>query len=156
MASVSVALAAIPAMEIGDEAPTALYRLFNASGELLYVGITGDLKARLAQHAASKAWWPDVTRKTVEWHLTRSAAAVAEIAAIRGERPIHNIQGRRTDVSCDEVIELALSGMQPASLKLALLELAGITTPTALDLLGVRREHRSRVIKGRTRICPQS
>lgn len=48
-----------------------------------------------------------------------------------------------------DLIELALDKMPPTSLRLALLELAGMSTPDALDKLGVRREHRSRVISGR-------
>jgi uncharacterized protein YjiS (DUF1127 family) len=37
------------------------------------------------------------------------------------------------------------------SMKLALLEMSGMSTPEALDYLGVRRENRSRVIAGRIR-----
>lgn len=83
----------IPAMELGDETPTALYRLFDADGALLYIGISGDLKARFARHAAVKSWWPHVARKTVEWHLTRAEAAEAELKAITAEHPQHNIAG---------------------------------------------------------------
>lgn len=46
---------------------------------------------------------------------------------------------------------LALAAMPPMSLRLALLEMAGMSTPEALDKLGVRRENRSRVIAGRIR-----
>lgn len=81
-----------PAVEI-TEAPTALYRLFDGDGVLLYVGITDGVKARFAQHAATKPWWPEVARKTVEWHPTREAAAVAEAQAIRAENPARNVQG---------------------------------------------------------------
>lgn len=45
--------------------------------------------------------------------------------------------------------DLALSGMPPQSLKLALLEMDGMTTAEALAALGIRRENRSRVITGR-------
>jgi predicted GIY-YIG superfamily endonuclease len=83
----------ISAMELGDETPTALYRLYDAEGVLLYIGISGDLKARFARHAARKPWWPQVARKTVEWHLTRTGAAKTEDAAIKAERPKHNIAG---------------------------------------------------------------
>lgn len=48
-----------------------------------------------------------------------------------------------------DVTAIALSGMQPISMKLALLELAGMATPEALDKLGVRRENRPRVIARR-------
>src|ERR1700722_11972509 len=82
----------IPAMELGDETPTALYRLYDAKGNLLYVGITGNIKARFAMHAESKSWWPEVARKTVQWHLARDIAAEAEVKAIKLERPLHNIR----------------------------------------------------------------
>ena len=83
----------IPAMEIGDETPTALYRLFDASGALLYVGISDNLRTRFTDHAATKPWWPQVKRKTVQWHLAREAAAAAEKAAIRDENPAYNLAG---------------------------------------------------------------
>jgi hypothetical protein len=41
---------------------------------------------------------------------------------------------------------LAMTKMPPTSLRLAMLEMAGVSTRDALDMLGVRREHRSRVI----------
>lgn len=56
----------------------------------------------------------------------------------------------REPVRHEDLIALALCSVPPMSLRLALLELAGISTAEALDLLGVRRENRSRVIAGRT------
>lgn len=138
-----------PAMELGDEAPTALYRLFNARGRLIYIGITGNLRGRLAQHAALKPWWPGA-RKTVEWHLSRESAADAEIAAIGAEHPACNVQGAVPldlvrHIAADAVVALVLREMPPTALRLALLEAAGVGTDQALDLLGVRvRQNRSR------------
>ena len=40
--------------------------------------------------------------------------------------------------------------MPPMTLRLRLLQLTGMSTPEALDKLGVRRENRSRVISGQT------
>lgn len=77
-------------VEISD-APTALYRLYSATGDLLYVGITDHLKVRLAAHAKDKTWWSQVARKTVEWHPGKPEAEAAEAAAIRTEKPAHNI-----------------------------------------------------------------
>lgn len=81
-----------PTLELGDEVPVALYRLFSPA-ELLYVGITDNLKVRFRQHRAKKAWWPEVTRKTVEWYPTRAEARAAELTAIRTEDPRHNVEG---------------------------------------------------------------
>ena len=57
---------------------------------------------------------------------------------------------KRRAIDADDLAAVVLSGMAPMSMRLALLEMAGMTTPMALDKLGVRREHRSRVIAGRT------
>ena len=61
----------------------------------------------------------------------------------------------RPSIDHDEVIALALTQMPPTSLRLAMLEMAGLSTREALDRLGVRREHRSRVIAGRAPILVQ-
>ena len=61
----------------------------------------------------------------------------------------------RAPIAHDELIAVALAEMPPTSLRLALLEMAGLGTYEALDKLGVRREHRSRVIAGRAPILVQ-
>ncbi len=71
---------------------TALYRLYDAADGLLYIGIAEDPKKRWAEHAADKAWWPDVTRRDVEWITGRELAEDAERAAIATEAPRHNIR----------------------------------------------------------------
>ncbi|WP_329390222.1 GIY-YIG nuclease family protein [Streptomyces sp. NBC_01716] len=72
---------------------TALYRLFDESGALLYVGISHKPDVRWGQHSEQKAWWPAVAQRAVEWHETRSGAEKAELAAIATERPLHNKMG---------------------------------------------------------------
>jgi predicted GIY-YIG superfamily endonuclease len=70
---------------------TALYRLYDADGRLLYVGITTDPKTRFASHATYKSWWGQVARKDVTWlQGTWREALVTEAAAIRMERPKFN------------------------------------------------------------------
>jgi hypothetical protein len=55
--------------------------------------------------------------------------------------------GRRREViRHDDLITLALTDMPPQSLRLGLLELAGLTTAQALDKLGVSRTNRYRVV----------
>lgn len=75
---------------IAERESTALYRHFDAAGNLLYVGISLNAVARLYQHSIGAKWFRDIARIEVEWHPSRSAAAAAEIAAIRSERPLHN------------------------------------------------------------------
>jgi predicted GIY-YIG superfamily endonuclease len=72
----------------------ALYRLRSGVGGLLYVGISLNLAARLAQHRDCQPWWNEVVSVQVEPHPTREAALAAEREAIRTERPLHNIQHR--------------------------------------------------------------
>jgi predicted GIY-YIG superfamily endonuclease len=71
---------------------TAVYRFYDADGQLLYVGMTGNLGRRFAMHAATKKWWPQVARRTAEWFGDRGEAAQAEREAIRAEKPVHNIR----------------------------------------------------------------
>jgi hypothetical protein len=69
---------------------TALYRLYDARGVLLYVGISGDPEFRFTQHEKEKPWWRDVARRDIEWFEARPGAAAAEVAAIKIGRPRHN------------------------------------------------------------------
>jgi predicted GIY-YIG superfamily endonuclease len=80
---------------------TALYRLYDADDQLLYIGIAKDPEARWASHATttrSSKWWHLVARKTVEWLPSREAADAAETRAIAAENPYYN-QAKRDDVS---------------------------------------------------------
>lgn len=70
---------------------TALYRLFDEAGSLLYVGITNDPETRWAYHARQKEWWPDVCHRTVQWKATRAEAEAAEAEAIGRENPRWNV-----------------------------------------------------------------
>lgn len=75
--------------------PTALYRFFDRDGQLLYVGITKDPKTRWDYHRlhAASTWWPSIASKQVQWFPERSAAAAAELRAIRTEAPLWNSAG---------------------------------------------------------------
>lgn len=91
----------ISATSAGDAAPsapqepqgerTALYRMFGADGELLYLGISRNFGTRWQTHASRSVWWPDVRSQAIDWHESREAAAAAEIDAIRTERPKYNV-----------------------------------------------------------------
>lgn len=70
---------------------TTLYRLYDADGQLLYVGIAVDTERRFAEHAKTKPWWPQVARTDLDHHRYRTDAQDAERAAIRTECPLHNI-----------------------------------------------------------------
>jgi hypothetical protein len=71
-------------------ARTALYRLYDEGGVLLYVGITNMPQVRFAAHTM-KPWWKRVTRKDIAWFENRPLAEQAETLAIREERPLYNL-----------------------------------------------------------------
>jgi predicted GIY-YIG superfamily endonuclease len=77
------------------ELPTkehALYRFYDRTDALLYVGITMDLPKRFKQHRKGKPWWLAVTRVEVEHFDTRGEALGAEKTAIKDECPLYNDQ----------------------------------------------------------------
>lgn len=79
---------------------TQLYRHFNESGELLYVGISLSTVSRLAQHRNASHWFAEIASITVETFPTRIGALEAERKAILEENPIHNLKRpTRTDVN---------------------------------------------------------
>ncbi|MCX5431888.1 GntR family transcriptional regulator [Streptomyces sp. NBC_00257] len=68
----------------------AVYRLYDADGTLLYVGMSGDPTKRFLGHRADKPWWPEVHAHTLQWFNSRGDASAAERDAITGERPRYN------------------------------------------------------------------
>lgn len=72
---------------------TALYRLFDQSDRLLYVGVSHKPDVRWGEHSQEKDWWPLVDQRKVEWYDTRLAAEGAELQAIAQERPVFNVAG---------------------------------------------------------------
>lgn len=70
----------------------SLYRLFDASDRLLYIGISNSALARWEAHRKSKPWWPEVANVSVEHFDSRQAAFAAEALAIKEEGPPYNSQ----------------------------------------------------------------
>lgn len=76
---------------------TSVYRAHGMAGELLYVGVTEDVEARLGQHRR-KAWtkWPpSMAFLTVDEYPTRGEALAVEAQAIKDERPRYNRSDKR-------------------------------------------------------------
>lgn len=121
-----------------DSERTALYRLYDAGGVLLYIGISYRPEVRFEQHAEQKQWWPQVARRDIQWFDDRPTAAVAEAAAIRIEDPEHNgtYSPRRSRKSLRHVV--AKDGVEEISMTLArskltcLVRKAEAGTPVAL------------------------
>lgn len=78
----------------------ALYRYFDATGRLLYIGESGILPARETQHIARSRWMPFAASSTIERYPTAEKLKAAERQAIRAERPLFNI--RHNPAGCKE------------------------------------------------------
>lgn len=68
----------------------ALYRHYDATGRLLYVGITNNPGSRWKGHR-DKPWWLYVDTTRIERFGSRAEVEAAEAAAIKAERPWWNI-----------------------------------------------------------------
>lgn len=75
--------------------PTSLYRFYDRNDQLLYVGITVEIAARLDAHRRDKPWWREAAMVTLEHFETRADAELAERAAIKTEQPLWNIAHRQ-------------------------------------------------------------
>ena len=78
--------------QLGTNGRTALYRYFDAEGNLLYLGITNDLHRRNSGHSRDSAntWFPLVASRAEEWFESREEAATAERSALEAEAPPWN------------------------------------------------------------------
>ncbi len=74
---------------------TALYRIYDDSDTLLYIGISKNFGVRWQKHACLQPWWPQVRRQTIRWYDSRDEALDAEALAIFTEQPRYNIMHRR-------------------------------------------------------------
>lgn len=70
--------------------PTSLYRFFDESERLLYVGVTS-VPRWDGGHRRDKPWWTQVHKATVEHFDERTVALTAERYAIKTEGPEHNV-----------------------------------------------------------------
>jgi hypothetical protein len=128
---------------------TALYRLYNSAGELLYIRVTNRPQVRWGQHKSDKPWWPEVARKSLEWLPTRDEALDAEPRAIVAERPRYNKQHALPNLS-DDALELyakvkqardELRQLWPQARELAIREMrAGATVGQLAEWTGYNEE----------------
>ena len=73
------------------DGPTQLYRYFDATGALLYIGVSRRWFRRNVDHQREASWHYRISSATIEMHPTRAAALDAERDAIRKERPLYNV-----------------------------------------------------------------
>jgi predicted GIY-YIG superfamily endonuclease len=69
-----------------------LYRFYDDEDSLLYVGITTNPGRRFEKHDYEKSWWGSVARIDVEHFADRESLLAAERAAVKNEKPVHNIR----------------------------------------------------------------
>lgn len=81
---------------------TTLYRFFDASDQLIYVGITGVPYTRWEEHRSRASWWTAATSVRLEHFTSRRAAELAERRAIEGEGPLHNLRHAPVDKSAPD------------------------------------------------------
>ena len=86
----------LPSIFILTEMTTQLYRHFDESRSLLYVGISLSTFNRLSQHRDHSDWFKTITNVTIEHFPTREEAMAAERKAIKSENPKFNIAMRKT------------------------------------------------------------
>lgn len=80
-----------PDCERAAKPPTTLYRMFDGSGQLLYVGISSRGPRRFPEHRQRQEWWREVAEIRVEHYDVPIWAVEAERQAIEQERPLHNV-----------------------------------------------------------------
>lgn len=71
-----------------------LYRHFDVRDRLLYVGISKNTVARLAQHQHRSHWVNDIARIDIEYFLSHQQLIEAERLAIAREHPLFNVAHR--------------------------------------------------------------
>jgi len=85
-----------------------IYKFYNINNELLYVGITNDIKIRLKQHKQNKKWFKNVDKIYISNNtMSRNEAQIYEIYYIANSNPKYNIDymnGGKVNFILDELI----------------------------------------------------
>lgn len=71
-----------------------VYRCYDETNRLLYVGATKNVFARVEAHRAKSWWAPTVARVAAEAHPSKVAALAVEREAIASELPRWNTRGK--------------------------------------------------------------
>lgn len=82
----------------------ALYRYFDSTDRLLYIGISGDLAMRDTTHISRSRWMELAARSAIERHLDLESLKAAERRAIETERPIFNVQYNDTPEAKERLV----------------------------------------------------
>ena len=68
-----------------------LYRLYDGTGDLIYIGRTCSIGARFDQHAKKQPWWHEVVDCRIELFPDYETLVKAERIAIKQEAPRYNV-----------------------------------------------------------------
>lgn len=79
---------------INREAPTYVYRCYDAEGALLYIGCSNNPVARVMGHRDSSWWGGRIARVRNTVYPDRDTALAREKTAIYSERPACNVTSR--------------------------------------------------------------
>lgn len=70
---------------------TDVYRIFDAHGNLLYVGCAVNVFSRFRGHRPYAQWWNESDTAVVEQYANRHLARHMEAVIIRDEKPRYNV-----------------------------------------------------------------
>lgn len=84
-----------------------VYRLFDAEGQLLYIGCSSNVSARLRCHRA-KEWGGEIASVTMQGPWSRDGARFVESVAIWNEAPTYNLADQRGPSLPDPEIQQAV------------------------------------------------
>lgn len=87
---------------------TALYRIFDSEGALLYIGISVDAFRRAKQHRKDKPWGDQIAIITVEHYGSRKEANAAERRAVHAEGPRYNLHFQADNYVISEELRKAV------------------------------------------------
>lgn len=71
--------------------PCSLYRVYDANGQLLYVGITETGVSRFDSHRLHAKWWHQASRIELDHYPDRTIARSVEQACIDTWKPPYNL-----------------------------------------------------------------
>lgn len=101
-----------------------VYRVFDKTGRLIYLGATSNLDQRLDAHRTQAWWFSLLDRVETEPHPTMTEAFAAERTAIHAEKPAFNLHGgggqagaRRRLTDADVALCSAWNGYLPVALR---------------------------------------
>jgi predicted GIY-YIG superfamily endonuclease len=77
----------------------AAYECYSEAGDLLYVGVTENLRTRITAHKSSSKWYPQVTTMRARFYATAAQAAEREVELLATAAPIHNKDKKGTNTA---------------------------------------------------------